>query len=998
MAEVRKYDAFISYRHSELDKFVATTLQRKLEAFTLPKGVSSKTKKKRIERVFRDQDELPLSSNLSEPIHLALNNTDFLIVICTPRLPESKWCEEEISTFIKLYGREKILAVLAEGEPSESFPPLLTGEDYEETLPDGTKVTKHRSFEPLAADVRGKNNKEVRKKLDDAVLRIAASIFELNYDDLKQRHRERKIRRMFSVISSVAAAFMIFSAVCVGLMITIMNQSNMIMEQNTEIKEQSNEISQKNALINQQYEEAAKNLSKLTAGNCHELLNKGRKKDALYMLRQVIPNSSTDTSIPYTPEAEGALADALEVYKPVNSLKIESTYDSDYEIQSVSFSPDKSRILTIDTGNNFTIFDVQTGNILFSKQCVSNSFDPDKKAVFCSNDYVIISEEDGIHKYSINDSKGILLDSPKNNGEALNGVIVRPNNRVADYTNFVVTNSEDVYLLDSTGKCLFTFPLSDYSSLPSTSTLNSFSVSNDGKYIAFDLCNVSDNKSTILAFDSETNEIILNKSYNTLTISNVFFYNHTLLYCVGGSGLLIPEAVDDNNYSCFSFDCEAKKENWKSRINDYVDKIQISDINKYIYLANSSSVITLNLETGNIITNTSLSEEITDIYALTNNDGIFVAAQSGNNAIYSCETNVFVLNRPVISYNDVIKDINHTYVSSYGFFILYNNANYITRYVEGVSNSFTEYGKAEEGLVEYNASKELFICSEAQGSYSVKSSKTKETILSLDNVQKCMFVGDGSQYVLYKSGTNSNMYLYDFTNDKTFSLEEMQFRSYSPNRKYAYSRDYKNHCLIYDLESMKVTCECDFPEDLDPQEYEISPIDDTHLLFKSANYRCVEIYSMENGSLKKIFAKYLGKFDYLITCSTKYCFCISYSTGMVEFYDYSSGSVELISTIFNLSNLNYNAEFNYYENKNIYVLSSSSMSYILNKDFCSLATIYMKIDYKPEENLITYKDINDRIWAAPFYTYDELVKRADDELSGYCPPIRILKEYNITPR
>ncbi|MBO7374567.1 MAG: toll/interleukin-1 receptor domain-containing protein, partial [Lachnospiraceae bacterium] len=265
MAEVRKYDAFISYRHSELDKFVATTLQRKLEAFTLPKGVSSKTKKKRIERVFRDQDELPLSSNLSEPIHLALNNTDFLIVICTPRLPESKWCEEEISTFIKLYGREKILAVLAEGEPSESFPPLLTGEDYEETLPDGTKVTKHRSFEPLAADVRGKNNKEVKKKLDDAVLRIAASIFELNYDDLKQRHRERKIRRMFSVISSVAAAFMIFSAVCVGLMITIMNQSNMIMEQNTEIKEKSNEISQKNALINQQYEEAAKNLSVLTA-------------------------------------------------------------------------------------------------------------------------------------------------------------------------------------------------------------------------------------------------------------------------------------------------------------------------------------------------------------------------------------------------------------------------------------------------------------------------------------------------------------------------------------------------------------------------------------------------------------------------------------------------------------------------------------------------------------------------------------------------------------
>ena len=47
-----KYDAFISYRHSELDKFVATTLHKKLEAFKLPKGVKSPTGKTKIERVF----------------------------------------------------------------------------------------------------------------------------------------------------------------------------------------------------------------------------------------------------------------------------------------------------------------------------------------------------------------------------------------------------------------------------------------------------------------------------------------------------------------------------------------------------------------------------------------------------------------------------------------------------------------------------------------------------------------------------------------------------------------------------------------------------------------------------------------------------------------------------------------------------------------------------------------------------------------------------------
>ena len=35
-----KYDAFISYRHCELDQFVAITLHKELEAFKLPKAIA----------------------------------------------------------------------------------------------------------------------------------------------------------------------------------------------------------------------------------------------------------------------------------------------------------------------------------------------------------------------------------------------------------------------------------------------------------------------------------------------------------------------------------------------------------------------------------------------------------------------------------------------------------------------------------------------------------------------------------------------------------------------------------------------------------------------------------------------------------------------------------------------------------------------------------------------------------------------------------------------
>ena len=98
---VKEYDAFISYRHNDLDSFVAEHLHKELEAFRLPKYLAKQRKageKTRITRVFRDREELPIASNLSMPIQEALENSEFLIVICTPRLRESVWCQREIET------------------------------------------------------------------------------------------------------------------------------------------------------------------------------------------------------------------------------------------------------------------------------------------------------------------------------------------------------------------------------------------------------------------------------------------------------------------------------------------------------------------------------------------------------------------------------------------------------------------------------------------------------------------------------------------------------------------------------------------------------------------------------------------------------------------------------------------------------------------------------------------------------------------------------------
>ena len=42
MEKQYKYDAFISYRHCELDKFVAENLHHILESYDLPKSIKEK--------------------------------------------------------------------------------------------------------------------------------------------------------------------------------------------------------------------------------------------------------------------------------------------------------------------------------------------------------------------------------------------------------------------------------------------------------------------------------------------------------------------------------------------------------------------------------------------------------------------------------------------------------------------------------------------------------------------------------------------------------------------------------------------------------------------------------------------------------------------------------------------------------------------------------------------------------------------------------------------
>ena len=140
-----RYDAFISYSHSEPDAFVAGKLHSMLEHYKVPKKIREISGKKKIERVFRDREELPLSANLAMGICEALENSEYLIVICSPRSVKSEWVQREIETFLLTHTKDKVLTLLAEGEPEEAFPDILCYEEKILHRADGSRCERCRS-------------------------------------------------------------------------------------------------------------------------------------------------------------------------------------------------------------------------------------------------------------------------------------------------------------------------------------------------------------------------------------------------------------------------------------------------------------------------------------------------------------------------------------------------------------------------------------------------------------------------------------------------------------------------------------------------------------------------------------------------------------------------------------------------------------------------------------------------------------------------------------
>ena len=175
MEQNNEYFVFISY--SSLDNEWAIWLRHELEHYHLPASFNGRTDvRDNLRKVFRDRDELSAGPEWDEQVQKALEETNNLIVICSPHSAKSDAVNKEIETFIAL------------GKEDHIFPFIVEGDNPEDCFP---KALKHSK---LAGDIIKDGSPNI------AFIKIVAGMLNVEFSELWNRYEiekaeeEQKIR------------------------------------------------------------------------------------------------------------------------------------------------------------------------------------------------------------------------------------------------------------------------------------------------------------------------------------------------------------------------------------------------------------------------------------------------------------------------------------------------------------------------------------------------------------------------------------------------------------------------------------------------------------------------------------------------------------------------------------------------------------------------------------------------------------------------------------
>ncbi|MGB7529052.1 toll/interleukin-1 receptor domain-containing protein [Sphingobacterium cellulitidis] len=266
----KKYKAFISYSHSDNQgegRKWADWLHHALETYEVPEDLIGKKNAageeipRQIYPVFQDEKELSASSSLSNALTSALDRSEFLIYLSSPKSARSIYVRDEIKYFKQTGKSKKIMALILKGEPeygdthteAQCFP-----DELRYNVDANGQIIKDQPEEVLAADVRIPHSQdegftspegyrrylheqgvahhqiknqvdEYKQRLDLALLKIISGILGVPLGELTKRdqaYQLEKIKRKNRNIKRIATAIAALGILAIIAGIFAWNQRN----------------------------------------------------------------------------------------------------------------------------------------------------------------------------------------------------------------------------------------------------------------------------------------------------------------------------------------------------------------------------------------------------------------------------------------------------------------------------------------------------------------------------------------------------------------------------------------------------------------------------------------------------------------------------------------------------------------------------------------------------------------------------------------------------
>jgi len=371
------YEAFISYRHNPRDSFIAKRLSKVSEGYRVPTSkLQEELRKKKVGKLFRDEDELPFGGVLNDAISAAIRGSKKFIMLLSPDyLDENHWCLYELAEFLKNRHYRDVIVVMSSGGIAELTKQTCEAmrkmglNFYDETDETGKPV------DPFAIDLtQFESENELGKEIKDKRLKVLAGILDVDYDDLNRREHRRQIRKRWAVLTPVLTFISAFAITVTLLAININNQKNIAEEQRNIAQEQRN-IAQDQRNIAQEQRNIAEEQRNIAQMNEMGLLIEGSKNasangdrlagmryalDSLDIYNSLFPEGSPGQLEPIRQALEGSVyCGNLQLLAPVQS--------NNRKFGDMMFSPDDRYILgMLGHYNEAALIDAGTGVVLYS--------------------------------------------------------------------------------------------------------------------------------------------------------------------------------------------------------------------------------------------------------------------------------------------------------------------------------------------------------------------------------------------------------------------------------------------------------------------------------------------------------------------------------------------------------------------------------------------------------------------------------------------------------